>query len=73
MDKLGEQAGNRSPQALGEIETPKGDISGELSLYVCLCIACTSSYATIKAPLVQCKYFQVQLFPMLDLGADQYS
>ncbi|CAK0783538.1 hypothetical protein CVIRNUC_006737 [Coccomyxa viridis] len=31
MDKLGEQAGNRSPQALGEIETPKGDISEIMS------------------------------------------
>ena len=64
MDKLGEQAGNRSPQALGEIETPKGDISGELVLYVCLCIACVFNLATIKAPLVQCKYLQVQLFPI---------
>jgi len=31
MDKLGEQAGNRSPQALGEVETPKGDVSDIMS------------------------------------------
>lgn len=50
MDKLGEQAGNKSPQALGEIETPKGDVSGEIMLYLCLRVACVSDPATISVP-----------------------
>ena len=30
MGKLGEQAGNRDPSALGEVKTPQGqDVSGE--------------------------------------------
>ena len=29
LGNLNEQPGNRSKQALGEIQTPKGDVSGE--------------------------------------------
>lgn len=41
MDKLGEQAGNRSPSALGELQTPQGDDVSGATPILCSLLSCS--------------------------------